>query len=156
VKTSVRDHRCVRFQAQICWTDSQSLQSAHLSPQVKPRVNVHLNTLRVFHHSKRSSSMSGLIGVLAVICAIGSLVCLILVIVKMFQNDETTMGIVCIVTCFCGIGGLITFVYGWMKSSEWDIKNIMLAWTGCIVLSVLLNVVLMGMGAASIEMPPIE
>ena len=31
-----------------------------------------------------------------------------------------------------------------------------LAWTGCIVLSVLLNVVLMGMGAAGIEMPPIE
>jgi hypothetical protein len=98
--------------------------------------------------------MIALIGLLAVVCGIGSLVCLILVIVKMFQKGDTTMGIVCIVTTvLCGIGALITFVYGWMKSGEWDTKNIMLAWTGSIVLGVLLQVALMVMGGAGAPMP---
>lgn len=78
----------------------------------------------------------GILGsIISIIAGIGSLVCFILVLVQMFQRGETTMGIVCIVLTFCAlIGPLITFIYGWVKSGQWGIKNIMVAWTVCIVL----------------------
>ena len=98
--------------------------------------------------------MAALIGLLTVVIGIGSLVCLILVLIQMFQHDETTMGIVCIVTTFlCGIGALITFIYGWTKSGEWGIQNIMLAWTGCIVVGLFLQVVAIATGVALMPMP---
>src|SRR3954451_15176453 len=82
---------------------------------------------------------------LQVLLAIGSLICLILVIMKMFQHGQTGLGIVCIVLVFCFfIGGLVTFIVGWVNSARWGIKNIMLAWTGCIVASLVLS----GIGAA--------
>jgi len=71
---------------------------------------------------------------LAGVCGIGSLVCFIMVLVKMFQNDQSTLGIVCIVLALCtGIGALIAFVVGWMNARAWNIQQVMLAWTGCIV-----------------------
>jgi hypothetical protein len=79
---------------------------------------------------------------LAGVCVIGSLVCLILVLVKMFQQGKTGLGIACILlVLFCGIGVLVTFVYGWMNATEWGIKNVMLAWTACIVVGILCNVI---------------
>jgi predicted permease len=72
------------------------------------------------------------------IAGLGSLVCFILVLVQMFQRGQSTLGIVCIVLIFCfGIGGLIAFVYGWMKHREWGITNIMYAWTGCWILGII-------------------
>jgi hypothetical protein len=73
-----------------------------------------------------------------VVCSLVSLVCFILVLVAMFKNEQTVMGIVCIVTIFCGIGGLIAFVYGWMKAGEWNLQQVMLAWTGAFVLYLIL------------------
>jgi hypothetical protein len=67
-----------------------------------------------------------------------SLVCFILVVIAMFKNNQTTLGIVCIVGFFvCFIGMLIAFVYGWMKSSEWNLKTIMLIWTAAAVIGFL-------------------
>ena len=83
---------------------------------------------------------------LAIICGLGSLVCFVLVIIQMFSNGESTMGIVCLVTILCGIGGLIAFVYGWIKSGAWGIQNIMFAWTGRIVGGII-GQVLAGLGA---------
>jgi hypothetical protein len=59
------------------------------------------------------------------------LVCFILVIVKMFQNGDTTWGIISLVglLCFCLPGFLIAFIRGWMKSREWNISTIMILWT---------------------------
>lgn len=75
-----------------------------------------------------------------------------MVIVKMFQNGQTGLGIACIVLVLCaGIGALIAFVYGWIKSGEWDIKNIMLAWTGAIVLNILLTI--LGYASGAIALP---
>ena len=46
------------------------------------------------------------------------------------------MAIACIVLIFvCGIGALVAFIYGWMNATEWGIKNIMLIWTVCFVVS---------------------
>jgi hypothetical protein len=64
-------------------------------------------------------------------------VCFILVVVKTFQNGATGMGILLIVLTFCcGIGGIVTDVYGWIKSGEWRLTNIMIAWTVCVILNV--------------------
>ena len=76
---------------------------------------------------------------LSSLCGLVSLVCFIMVLVQMFKRGETTMGIVCIVTLFCCIGGLITFVYGWTKAAAWDITKIMLVWTGVILAQLVLS-----------------
>lgn len=84
--------------------------------------------------------MAFLILGLSIIVGIGSLVCFIMVIVKMFQNGQTGLGVACLILILCGIGPLIAFVFGWIKSGEWNIKNLMLAWTACIVVGILLNI----------------
>ena len=72
---------------------------------------------------------------------VGSIICLILVWVQMFQRGKTGLGITCIVTTFCClIGGLITYILGWVNSREWGITNLMLIWTGFIVLNIIGNV----------------
>ncbi len=75
--------------------------------------------------------------ILSVVGSIISLVCFILVLIKMFQNGQTGLGIACIVLFFCcGLGGLIAFIYGWVKSGQWNIQNIMIAWTVGIILNI--------------------
>ncbi len=83
------------------------------------------------------------------ICSIVSLVCFIMVLVQMFKRGESTMGIVCIVTILCCVGGLIAFVYGWTKAAAWDIKNIMIAWSVVIVLNIILSVIVLALTAST-------
>jgi ABC-type uncharacterized transport system permease subunit len=69
---------------------------------------------------------------------LGSVICFILVVVKMFQNNHTVLGIVCIVLACCFLlGFLIAYVYGWMKSGQWNLRNVMLIWTVCIIVGLL-------------------
>lgn len=86
---------------------------------------------------------------LSAICSIISLVCFIMVLVQMFKRGESTMGIVCIVTIFCCVGGLIAFVYGWTKAAAWDIKNIMIAWSVVIVLNMILSGIVFALAAST-------
>jgi hypothetical protein len=65
--------------------------------------------------------------ILPVVFGLGALVCWIIVLVKIFQNGDTVYGIVGL---FCG---LVAFVYGWSKADDLGVKNVMLAWTGCII-----------------------
>jgi hypothetical protein len=78
---------------------------------------------------------------LHLIVSIVSLVCFIMVVVKMFQRGATGMGIASLLLLLCfGLGGLLAFIYGWVKSGEWQIKNIMLVWTLAIIVGIVLNV----------------
>jgi hypothetical protein len=62
---------------------------------------------------------------------LASLICWIMVLVKMFKTQESPlMGIIGIVTC-----GLWAFIWGWMNAGKYAIKNIMLIWTVAIILS---------------------
>ncbi len=83
------------------------------------------------------------------LCSIASLVCFILVIVKMFQNEQTGLAIACILLIWC-IGGLIAFVYGWINASAWGIQTIMMIWTvamlGSIVLGIMTRSMLTDLG----------
>jgi hypothetical protein len=68
--------------------------------------------------------------ILGTVGGLTCLVCHILVIIKMFQRGQTGLGIACILLTLCfGIGGLITLIYGWVKASEWNIKNLMVVYT---------------------------
>jgi hypothetical protein len=59
-----------------------------------------------------------------------NLVCFILVLIKMFGHGKTLLAVVCIVLTCCGsLGMIIGFIYGWVKSTEWNIRNTMLVWT---------------------------
>lgn len=83
---------------------------------------------------------------------IGSLICFILVLIRMFQNGATGLAIACIVLAFCcGLGGLVAFIYGWVKSGQWSLRNVMLAWTVCIILSVVGNIMNPAQFTASIQ-----
>jgi hypothetical protein len=64
------------------------------------------------------------------------LICFILVVIKMFQNSQTGLGIACIVLVFCvGIGFLVAFIVGWINARRWGITNIMIVWTVCFILN---------------------
>jgi len=66
---------------------------------------------------------------------LGSLVCFILVVLQMFKREKTGLAIACIVLICC-IGGLIAFIYGWIKNKEWNITNIMIIWTVCWIFTI--------------------
>lgn len=74
-----------------------------------------------------------------IVLGIGSLVCWIIMLVKIFKAGYTLQGVLGIIC------GLVAFIYGWMKADELDAKPIMLGWTGCIIGQVIFTMV----GAAS-------
>jgi len=69
------------------------------------------------------------------IASLGCLICLIIVLIKQFQNAGVVHGIIGIVTC-----GIWAFIWGWMNSGKLNLRNIMLIWTLLIIVSVILNV----------------
>ena len=71
---------------------------------------------------------------LAILISLGSLVCWILVLVKIFQAGNIGIGIVGILC------PLVAFIYGWMKADEYKIKNIMIIWSILIVASIAVNI----------------
>ncbi len=106
-----------------------------------------------------SASLLLVQGLLAIL-GIGSLVCFILVLIKMFQQGQTGLGIACIVLAFCaGIGVLIAFIYGWFKAREWDLQKVMMVWSGILVAHVLLVIIFMvlgGLGALNQPVPNVR
>lgn len=74
--------------------------------------------------------------VLQTLGGIVQLVCFILVLMQMFQHGQTGLAIACIVLVFCCIGGLVTYIYGWVKAGEWNLTTVMLIWTVGVALSI--------------------
>jgi hypothetical protein len=69
------------------------------------------------------------------------LVCYILVVVKMFQNDKSTPGIISLVGLLaCGLGYLYAFVYGWTKAKQWNITPVMVVWTLAFLVAIGINI----------------
>ena len=78
---------------------------------------------------------------LASLLMIGSLICWILVLIKLFKAKGVLHGILGIIC------GLYPFIWGWINAKTLDIKNIMIAWTACWVIGIPLNM-MAGIGAA--------
>jgi len=70
---------------------------------------------------------------LAIVAGLGCLVCWVMVLIKMFQNEKPLIGILGVLC------GLWAFIWGWMNSTKHNLKKIMLIWTGCFVLSLIGN-----------------
>lgn len=75
-----------------------------------------------------------ILGLLAMVCSLGSLICFIIVLIKLFQNEGVVQGIIGLI---CGIW---TFIWGWMNAGKLNFRNIMLIWTALIILSIILNI----------------
>ena len=80
--------------------------------------------------------MDTLLTILAAVVGIANLVLLIMVLIKLFQEKGVLHGILGLIC------GLYTFIWGWMNVTRLNIKNIMLAWSACIVVSIILNVMI--------------
>lgn len=77
-----------------------------------------------------------LVGVIAIVAAITSLVCLVLVLIKLFPNKGVGWGIFGI---FCGI---YTFIWGWQNAEEYNLKNVMIIWTGAFIANVVVRLLI--------------
>lgn len=70
--------------------------------------------------------------ILAVAVLIASIVCWIMVLIKMFQSN-VLYGILRII---CGIWA---FIWGWMNVEKAGLKKVMLVWTAAWIISLILN-----------------
>ena len=71
--------------------------------------------------------------ILNMLVSLGSLICFIIVLIKLFQNEGALKGILGIIC------GLYTFIWGWMNATKLNIKNIMMIWTLLIIVSIVLG-----------------
>jgi len=71
--------------------------------------------------------------ILAWLVSIGCLVCAIIVLIKLFQNEGALKGILGLI-CL-----LYTFIWGWINANRLGIKNIMIIWTLLIIVLMVLN-----------------
>ena len=76
----------------------------------------------------------GALGLLAALLGLGCLVCFIIVLIKLFQNEGALKGILGLIC------GMYTFIWGWMNATKLGIKNIMLIWTALLILSIVFNI----------------
>ena len=76
-----------------------------------------------------------MLGILAMVASVGYLICLIIVLIKQFQDAGVVHGIIGIITC-----GIWTLIWGWMNAGRLNIKNIMIIWTSVIIVCIILNV----------------
>lgn len=75
-----------------------------------------------------------MLSLLAMLMSLGSLICFIIVLVKMFQTAGVLQGILGLIC------GLWCFIWGWMNAGKLGIKNLMMIWTVLIILCIVLNV----------------
>ena len=76
----------------------------------------------------------GALRLLGILFNLGCLVCFIMVLIKLFQNEGALKGILGLIC------GLYTFIWGWINATRLNIKNIMMLWTLLIILAVVINV----------------
>jgi hypothetical protein len=81
--------------------------------------------------------MVALLSLLGGIAGIASLVCLIIVLTKLFPAEGALKGI------FGIICGIYTFIWGWQNVDRYNLKNIMIIWSACFVVSIVVRVVAM-------------
>jgi len=87
--------------------------------------------------------MAIILGLLLLAASITSLVCLILVLIKLFPEKGVLWGI------FGIICGLYTFIWGWQNAERLGIQKTMQIWTAAFIASVILNAIVSGMTSAS-------
>lgn len=77
-------------------------------------------------------------GLLLMLLVLGMIVCWIMVLIRMFKEAGAVHGIIGILC------SLYAFIWGWMNSGKYGIRNIMLAWTALLILYIILAAVFGG------------
>lgn len=80
--------------------------------------------------------MAGIAYALLIVGGIGSLICWIMVLIRMFSTAGALHGILGIIC------PLYAFIWGWIKSGEQGLQKLMLGWTGCVALNIVGNIVM--------------
>lgn len=84
---------------------------------------------------------------LGMLLSLGCVICLVIVLIKLFQNEGALKGILGLIC------GLYTFIWGWMNATKLNIKNIMLIWTVLLILAIVINVITGGFSYSMGGMP---
>ncbi|MBC7785730.1 MAG: hypothetical protein H7144_18025 [Burkholderiales bacterium] len=71
--------------------------------------------------------------IISLAISIGSIVCWVLTLVKLFQAGKTLEGVL-------SICPLIGFILGWVRAKELNHTKVMMIWSVLVVLSILINV----------------
>ncbi len=74
-----------------------------------------------------------MLGILALVALIGCVICWIIVLIKIFQNDGALKGILGLIC------SLFAFIWGWMHSGRLGVKNIMMIWTVLLIIYIILG-----------------
>lgn len=95
--------------------------------------------------------MALLLSIIGGICGIVSLICFILIVMKMFGAGDPGMGILCLVLCLCGIGFLVALVIGWINVDKYNARRLMPIYTVAFILAAVL-----GGASGAMNQPRIE
>ena len=68
------------------------------------------------------------------LATIVSLICFIMVLIKLFPAEGALKGILAIICA------LYAFIWGWINASKFNLRNVMIAWTIAIIVSIVMNV----------------
>lgn len=74
-----------------------------------------------------------MLGILGLVLWLVCVVCWIIVLIKLFQENGVVHGILGLI-CW-----LYTFIWGWMNATRLNIKNIMLIWTLLLIVTIVVN-----------------
>jgi hypothetical protein len=74
-----------------------------------------------------------MLGILALVALVGCVICWIIVLIKIFQNDGALKGILGLIC------SLFAFVWGWMNATRLGVKNIMMIWTLLLIIYLILG-----------------
>jgi len=85
--------------------------------------------------------------ILLILLIVANLVCAVIVLIKLFQNEGALKGILGIIC------GLYTFIWGWMNAGRLNLRNIMIIWTIVLILQIILNVLYGGSLAGQYATP---
>lgn len=75
-----------------------------------------------------------MLGILAIVALVGCVICWIIVLIKIFQNDGALKGILGLIC------SLFAFIWGWMNANRLGVKQIMMIWTVLLILYAILAV----------------
>lgn len=74
-----------------------------------------------------------MLGILGMLCWLGCIICFIIVLIKLFQENGVLHGILGLIC------SLYTFIWGWINAGRLNIRNIMMIWTVLILIGMVLG-----------------
>jgi hypothetical protein len=75
----------------------------------------------------------GLVQLLSCLVGLGSLACLVMVLMKMFPAEGPIKGVLAILC------SLYAFIWGWMNADRFQLRMVMMVWTALVVTSIVLG-----------------